>query len=331
MIRRRKSLLPQLGICVIFGIIVGIVFFLCLHDRSMTFMAKADTPDKTLNFELAITIDDLPWVGPLPYGASIEEVLGGIADVLQAHKAPATGFVVSDHAVGNEVALRAWVDHGFYLGNHSALHRDLNSTPDSEWLADAALCTEFLKKFGHANTPYFRFPMLHQGDTLEKRNHVRSALQDMGLKTAHVTVDTSDWLLDRAYAFAVKSQDSSLQDEIRHEFIRHIIAAVEHADSVARRKAGRQVRQILLLHATALVHDNLDALLCELAARSVKFITLEKALTDSVYSLTDEYIGPKGLSWLYRMQPLSVADALWDDAETAVIHGRFSRALAADS
>ncbi|MFQ5629601.1 MAG: serine hydrolase [bacterium] len=288
-------------------------------------------PAKTSTIQLAITIDDLPWVGPLPEGDSATQALGRIAAVLRVHQAPAIGFVVLDRIQQDEAALQNWVSWGNTIGNHSAAHRDLNRTPVAEWLIDVARCDTYLKKFGNAYAPYFRFPMLHQGNTPEKHTQVQSSLQEMGLHIAHVTVDNSEWILSRAHAYALANKDAALRNAIGRDFIRHILAAVEHADSVARRKAGDAVPQILLLHANTLVEDHLDALLLALTARGVEFVTLKEALSNPVYSRPDEYIGPKGLSWLYRMQPLSVKDVQWDDSEATAIQKRFTVALASDA
>lgn len=321
-VRNRRRFEAIFNFTLLFGILL---------ESPFSKIMAGEMPARVPAIQLAITIDDLPWVGALPDSDSANQALQRIAAVLRVHEAPATGFVVSDRAIQDEQPLLTWVNWRFSLGNHSAAHRDLNRTPVNEWLADVARGNDYLKKFGSANTPYFRFPLLHQGDTPEKRARVQSALQKMGLRIAHVTVDNSEWILARAHAFALANNDAVLRHAIGREFIRHILAALDHADSVACRKVGRSVPQILLLHANTLVEDYLDVLLLELAARNVKFITLEKALADPVYSRPDEYVGPKGLSWLYRMQPLSVDDAQWDEAEAAAIEKRFSEALSGNT
>jgi len=308
----------------------GVYSFIGVAGLAAGITTATGTPAKSAATQVAITIDDLPWVGPLPDGDSANEALERIAAVLRVHDAPATGFVIGDRAVQHEQPIQTWVSWGLTIGNHSASHLDLNHTPVEEWLADVGRGNDFLGKFGSANVPFFRFPMLHQGDTTDKRARVQSALQDLGLRTAHVTIDNSEWILARAHAAALANKDAALRNAIGREFIRHIVAAVEHADSVARRKVGRSVPQVLLLHANTLVEDKLDALLLELAARGLEFITLEEALADPVYSRPDDYVGPKGLSWLYRMQPLSTEDVQWDDIEAAAIEERFSEALDSD-
>jgi hypothetical protein len=63
---------------------------------------------------------------------------------------------------------------------------------------------------------------------------------------------------------------------------------------------GREVPQILLLHANALNADCLPALLAQLKNRGYAFISLEEALKDPAYALPDGYFGRAGISWLHR-------------------------------
>ena len=285
--------------------------------------AVASESGEHQNIRLAITLDDLPWVGPLPPGDTTQQALERIAAVLRVHDAPATGFVVCNRAVNDETALRAWAAWGNTLGNHSAAHRDLNRTPVDEWVADVVACDDYLQRFGDATLPLFRFPFLHQGDTAGKRARARRELEDLGLSNAHVTVDNSEWILTRAHARALAAGDARARRAVGEAFIKHIVAAVRHADDVARRKVGRPVAQVLLLHANTVVEDYLDELLLALRRSGVQFISISDALADPVYTRADEYIGPKGLSWLYRMEPHSVDDVAWDDAQASAISQRF--------
>ena len=286
--------------------------------------ARTASAPKLPGVRLAITFDDLPWSGPLPAGdSSAYQPLARLAAVLRVHGAPATGFVVCERATGESSALDNWVAWGNTLGNHSWSHHDLNHTPPDRWIADVRRCDSYLKRFGEASLPYLRFPFLHEGPTLEVRERVHEALASMGLGVAHVSVDNSDWLLEQADAKAAAAHDAVTRNAIGQSFLRHVLAAVEHADRVARRKTGRSVPQVLLLHANTLVGRNLDALLLALSAEGVEYVSLERALADPVYARPDEYVGSKGLSWLYRMRPLSVEDVGWDDAQADAIRSRF--------
>lgn len=289
--------------------------------------AQAGPTNSTPPLRVAITIDDLPWSGDPPSNESSAAALQRIAAALQRYRVPATGFVICDAAQGDRGAIAGWIRSSFDVGNHSARHRDLNSTPLGEWLDDVRRCDAQLLGHGSAYTHSFRFPMLHQGADLATRSAVAEALRELGSSTAHVSVDTSDWLLADGYQRAHQRADAAAMDALGVELIRHVGASLDHADTVARRKLGRRVPLILLLHASLLVANELPDLLEALVAHDVEFITLRQALVDPVYALPDEYVGPRGLSWLYRIAPLEAADVAWDARESEAVTALIARLL----
>lgn len=266
------------------------------------------------DIQIALSFDDLPWVGPAPVDGSVTDAVNRIAAVLNAHSAPAIGFVICNRYRQLKHPVDAWAAWGYTIGNHSSAHTDLNTADASAWMDDVRRCDEQLHTFPSYHG-LFRFPMLHQGDTRAKRDTVAAALVRMNLRTAPVTVDTSDWILAQYHAKAIRRKNAVLRREVGEAFIRHILAAVRHADAVSRRKLGRHMPQVLLLHANSLIDDYLDELLLALHREGVSFVPIEKALTDPAYHREDDYVGKKGISWLYRMKPASPEDAEWDDAQ----------------
>lgn len=99
---------------------------------------------------LAITIDDLPWVGPLPPGWSRLHGTHRILEALEGHEAPATGFVNCGRGPADAPVLQAWMAAGHELGNHTAQHLDLNHADPAAWAADATDCHRFLTGYGIA-------------------------------------------------------------------------------------------------------------------------------------------------------------------------------------
>jgi hypothetical protein len=61
---------------------------------------------------------------------------------------------------------------------------------------------------------------------------------------------------------------------------------------------GYEPRQILLLHASNLEADHIGELLDVLRKHSYRFISLQEALGDPVYSLPDTYVGEEGTGWI---------------------------------
>jgi peptidoglycan-N-acetylglucosamine deacetylase len=273
---------------------------------------------------VAITIDDLPWIGAFRPGETRGDALRRLADTLRSREVPAIGFANCDRAEPGSPLLRMWLDAGLELGNHTAAHLDLNDAPIDDWLRDVRSCHDVVRKLTNAARIWFRYPFLHQGPTPDRQAAALALLRELDSPIAHVTIDNSDWILAVAYGEAITAGDSMRAAAIGDAFVEHILRATVHYQDVARSRVGRDVPHVLLLHANLLVADWIGTLLDRLRAEhGVRFVSLEAALRDPVYARPDGYTGADGLSWLYRLEPSSPAMKEWDDMEAARLRERW--------
>jgi len=271
---------------------------------------------------LAVTIDDVPWTGRR---VGREELLARSERLLEAlaeRDVPAVGFVTCGNLLPDGGALRLWHRAGLELGNHTWSHLDLNGTDPAAWLTDVARCDERIEALTRTRPRWFRYPMLHQGTTESVRDSVARALAGLGYGIGHVTIDNSEWLLGAAYDRALRAGDAEGAAEIGAAYVDHLVEAARHFRTVARERFGRETSQVLLLHANAIASDWAGAAIDALVADGFTIATLEEALADPVFGMDDGYVGPRGLSWLYRVEP-AVADDPWDEAAEAEIRARF--------
>lgn len=279
--------------------------------------SRAPGERTTNRWPLALTFDDLPWVGALPPGESRVQPTGRILAALRKHDASAVGFVDCARIDPGAQTLRLWLDDGQQLGNHTADHVDLNDAPIPAWIAAARECDAELRELTGDTVVYFRYPYLHRGPTRERFEAGKRTLAGLGAPIAPVTIVTLDWLLNVPYTHALDAEDDARVHEIGRAFVEHVLRATAHYRGIARERTGGEIAQVLLLHANALVADHLDTLLARLEEDDAYFITLSNALEDPVYSRPDDYIGPEGLSWLYRFEPAMPELAEWDREEEA--------------
>jgi hypothetical protein len=68
-------------------------------------------------------------------------------------------------------------------------------------------------------------------------------------------------------------------------------------EGVSRRLIGREIPQILLLHANSLNADRFGAVAEALVQRGYRFVSVAQALKDPVYRLPDEFVGAPSNSW----------------------------------
>jgi peptidoglycan-N-acetylglucosamine deacetylase len=274
---------------------------------------------------MAITIDDLPWIGPVHPGETIPEATDRMLAALARHGAPAAGFVNCDRVHRDHPVIERWQAAGMELHNHTAGHLDLNRAPLDRWLEEVRSCDRFLREVTGEPFVHFRYPYLHQGSSLERRDAALVLLEELESPIAPVTIDTSDWILAAAYGQAIRAGDAELQSAIGSAFVDHVLRATRHYQGVAREKVGRDVSHVLLLHANTLVADHLDALLERVREEGFDLVSLEKAQRDPIYDLPDDYLGPRGLSWLYRLRPGTPDLVAWDDQEAARLEAEFPR------
>ncbi len=267
---------------------------------------------------IAITIDDLPFLHHAPGGR--EAATDRLLEALTSRGITATGFAICDASEPPHELLRRWLDAGQELAGHHATHTDLNDTPPDEWLADAHRCNEELRSFTAIR--FFRYPYLHRGASLEVRDRVRRELEAADLTIAPVSVDNHEWKLGKLYADAMLDGRAELAGRIAEYYVQHMLEVTAYYQAVARRKLGGDVAHVLLFHGNALAADHIGDVLDALSERGFEFVTLAEALADPVYAMPDAYVGPGGISWLSRIEPVDYERA-WEQAAWDEIVERF--------
>jgi peptidoglycan/xylan/chitin deacetylase (PgdA/CDA1 family) len=265
-----------------------------------------------------VTFDDLP--GP-PGGLVSNEVAGlrentrKLLAAIAEHRVPAVGFVNEGKlfvdgegpadAEARKAVLKTWVDAGLELGNHTYSHRSLNTTPLAEFQEDVVrgepVTKDLLAERGK-KLRYFRHPFLHVGLELEKRRAFESFLADRGYTMAPVTVDNDEYVYAAVYADALRREDRATASAVGKEYLRYMERVFAFIEDVSRHLLGREVRQVLLLHANTLNADHFGRLAESMKARGYAFTTLEEALKDEAYAHPDTYVGRWGISWLHHWE-----------------------------
>ena len=269
--------------------------------------AHGSTPDR----RVAITIDDLPTVSRTRNDPAFQEaVTVGLLEALARHGAPAIGFVNEgkldrDGEVdGARVdLLRRWLQAGQELGNHTYSHPDLHEvTPDSfivDLQAGERVTRPLVEATGGALS-WFRHPFLHTGRDSAQRAAVHRVLDANGYRVAPVTIDNSDYIFAAAFDGAEAAGDSALATRVRTAYLTYMQRVVEYYEEQSRALFGREIPQVLLIHANALNASALDHLLEGLRRRGYSFITLAQAVDDPAYDSPDRYFGPGGITWIHR-------------------------------
>jgi peptidoglycan/xylan/chitin deacetylase (PgdA/CDA1 family) len=259
--------------------------------------------------KICISFDDLPVVS---YGITDtlyqKELIFKLINSLTSKKIPAIGFVnemkLYEKDSLNHFQIRLienWVNNNLDLGNHTYSHPDYNSVTFNEYARDiingAKISSELLKTHGR-ELMYFRHPFLHVGNTKSKADSLEEFLKNNGYTVAPVTVDNEDYLFALAYKRALAKNDIELAKRIGTDYISYMEEKIIYYEQQTIELFGRNICQILLVHASALNSDYIGSLINMLGNRQYTFVSISEALTDPAYLTPVSVYGNRGISWI---------------------------------
>jgi peptidoglycan-N-acetylglucosamine deacetylase len=244
--------------------------------------------------KLAITFDDLPLNGLLPPGVTRVDTAKNVLEILKKrHVPPVYGFINAKKLEGNAdgaEALKVWAAAEPF-GNHTYAHMDLEQNPpeafereiDENEPALELLKLEPLNADAKDTWHWFRYPFLHEGDTVEKRRAVRAYLQTHGYRIAQVTLDWEDYLWNTAYARCVAKGDTKSTEWLRSSYLNTASEFLDLGRAQAKLIYGHEINYVLLMHLGAYSSTILPDALELLKKKGFKLVTLEEAESDAAY------------------------------------------------
>lgn len=272
--------------------------------------AGGAVPEKSV----AITFDDLPHAHAgerdgtdAPSIESIEDANARILAALEAHKAPAIGFVVESkvRAVGPraKAILKDWTGPQLTLGNHTFSHADTNSLDIAgikREIVDGEKTTRKIMKAAGKELRFLRLPYNHTGDTREKQKAIASMAGKLGYTIAASTIDTSDYVFDRAYVRALAENDTEAAHRIRTAYLMHTQKQIAYYADLNEQVLGYDPPAIMLLHVNRINADAMRGILSLFEESGYGFITLQKAQADAAYRRPLSHATKHGPMWGYR-------------------------------
>jgi peptidoglycan-N-acetylglucosamine deacetylase len=145
--------------------------------------------------EIAFTFDDAPR-GDKPMFTGVERTRR-IIETLKKNNIQTVFFVNSHNftnANGRE-RIQAYADAGHLIANHTHSHPRLKNNNTSNYINDIDKADELIKSFS-TYTKWFRYPFLHEGESIKNRDDIRKHLSKIGYKNGYVTVDNYDYFID---------------------------------------------------------------------------------------------------------------------------------------
>lgn len=230
------------------------------------------TQSFALKREIAITIDDLPFVGE-----SKNFHLNMIIDAFKASAVPATGFIIAREVnAKNLPVLQKFHDAGLGLGNHTVSHTNLNKVSADRYIQEIAEADKILSPV-MTEPKYFRYPYLVMGDGF-KKERVMHFLASRNYHIAPISIDSKDFTFNQLLLSVPESERRHFLTVLKPCYLDFIWQQTLKAEEYNRASRKPEKPQILLIHANLLNAYVLPDIINLYKQNGFSFINLEEAL-----------------------------------------------------
>jgi peptidoglycan/xylan/chitin deacetylase (PgdA/CDA1 family) len=137
---------------------------------------------------------------------------------------------------------------------------------------------------------WFRYPYLHEGEVLEKREAVRKFLKDRSYRIAQVTLDYEDYMWNTAYARCADKHDAAAIEWLRTSYLEVASGYLDANREMAKLVYGREIKHVMLLHLGAFSPQILPSLFELLKKKGFELTTLQDAQNDPAYASDPQFV-----------------------------------------
>ena len=254
--------------------------------------------------EICITFDELPASAGF-HDVDRDAVNYLILQSLKKHEVKALGFVVGQQIEESFDIIGQWLNEGHKLGNMTFSNQDFHQLGIEQFIEDVQQGEQALapmvEGFGQ-KTKYFRYPFMHYGNTVEKKEQLELYLDSKQYHVVPATVVIDDYLYNMTLDKMGKEPDTTAYFALMNEYLNYIIDEIEASELLAKEMLGRSCPQILNLRANRINAVFLDELLGAIKSQGYTFITIDKALKDEIFHKPEAYFGSLGVSYLEMLK-----------------------------
>ncbi len=187
--------------------------------------------------------------------------------------------------------LGEWLDKGNLVGNMTFSRKKARKKDAQEFIADIVKNEEALAPLWKKHKPeqrYFRYPRLKINRDRDEREQVDKYLAENKYLTAFATIKANSRQFSEIYCSANARGDQQCASLIKAHFKTLLLDTTLKAREAAKKRAGGEIKHILLVEANQFICDNLADILAWYKNLGVKFIPLKTALADPFYAMTDD-------------------------------------------
>ena len=249
--------------------------------------------------DIAITMDDFRFVdSPLMTSKEQDE---RILRTLSENHAEVALFVIGsvlEQPLARE-RLVLWDQANHIVGNHTYTHVSYDEMSFEDFSREIVKTQEALAQYKNAQK-LFRFPMLQEGNTREKRDLMRAFLRNHGYRQGYVTIDTSDTYINRRLLDRLKEDPKAELSGYKNYYLQHVWERAQYYDSLSQKVLGRSVKHTLLIHHTQLNALFLNDLIAMFRSKGWRVIPAREAFQDPVFQMEPDIV-PAGESIIWAL------------------------------
>jgi hypothetical protein len=249
--------------------------------------------------DVAITMDDFRFAdSPLMTGKEQDE---RILSTLRKGRVEIALFVIGsmlEQPLARE-RLAAWERDHHIIANHTYTHTSYEAMSFEHFSQEIIETQAALAPYRNAQK-LFRFPMLAEGETREKRDQMRAFLKAQGYRNGYVTIDTSDWYIDERLVDRLKRDPKADLSGYRDYYLHHVWDRAQFYDGLSQKVLGRSVKHTLLIHHAQLNALFLGDLITMFRSKGWRIIPAREAFQDPVFQMEPDIV-PAGESIVWAL------------------------------
>ena len=240
-----------------------LVFLLLLINIPSSFAHKK---------ELAITIDDLPFVGE-----SQNFHLDMIISTLKNTDTPATGFIIAKEVTPkNMPMLEKFRDAGLSLGNHTLSHANLGRLNTQAAIHEIEAADRILSPV-LTEPKYFRYPYLSTGAGT-KKDAIVHYLAEKKYQIAPISIDSKDFVFNQLLLSVPQNERRAFLGSLKNCYLDFIWQQTLKAEEHTKYLRKPDQPQILLIHANLLNAYVLPDIIELYKSKGYTLVSLDSAL-----------------------------------------------------
>jgi peptidoglycan/xylan/chitin deacetylase (PgdA/CDA1 family) len=248
---------------------------------------------------VALTFDDVPAAGGLHVDETRVGIIARLIQELHANHLKGVYGFVNGTGINDDPdlqqALHLWVAAGMNIGNHTFDHPALDDTTAEAYIHDIVINEPTLRQYdSNGDWHWFRYPYLEEGNTLEKREAVRSWLQEHGYRVAQVTLNFQDDDWDDPYGRCLARHDQDGIEWLKQSYMENAVEFIRLGREEQIIAFGHEVPNVLLLHETDFTTLMFPSLMQLLRGEGFRFAPLAKIERNPIYALDPREPNPGG-------------------------------------